>query len=135
MSEQELAEIEARAAAAEPGPWRWREREHNERIRKTSRAGRRSREQWVYLLQGPAPDANWEDDQHIHQVMALNWSVIRGTTLSNVGPHPKNAAFIAHSRTDVPQLAAEVRRLRALLEAHGVEVDIPVDQLAEETPA
>lgn len=47
--------------------------------------------------------------------------------------HDGNAAFVAHARTDVPALVAEVRRLQALLETREVltELDKAWKRIAE----
>lgn len=91
MTDQELAEIEARANAATPGPWKAKPREddRNERC-----AG-------IVALR---PDADDEWDRELDVVV---------TDSGVYPPDPKTAEFIAHAREDVPKLIAEVRKLRA----------------------
>lgn len=71
MTDERLAEIEARANAATPGPWRYT----------------------LYFVMSPSQGL-----------------------IADIGPGSasvnSDAAFIAHARTDVPALLAEVRRLR-----------------------
>lgn len=87
IDEARLAEIEARANAATPGPWR---------------AGTVEAEGKVWArdptaLGGPSLGERCVFDANPHY------------------PHNANRAFIAHARTDVPDLVAEVRRLTAAL--------------------
>lgn len=91
LPERELAAIEARAAAATPGPWEW-----SERVRLVSRS------RWV----GDAsPEVS--DDAEPLPIIVTDGGVYP--------PHGADRPFLAHARTDVPTLLAEVRRLRALL--------------------
>lgn len=91
MTEQELAETEARAAAATPGPW-------------TSYVEGRDH------LSGDAfirfSDSDDEDDMYVPRHRST-------------GCYPASTAdqdFIAHARQDVPALIDDVRRLRALIQ-------------------
>lgn len=82
MTDEQLAEIEARCEAATPGPWA------------------RKRGQFTRVV-------SFSDE---------NGTVVASTYTSSFAP-PKiqameNASFIAHARTDVPALLAEVKRLR-----------------------
>jgi hypothetical protein len=106
LSDDDLAAMEERARAASAGPWHWTEHAVNTDIR--ARHGTRSRQQYVYLLQGSP-----RMDQFDREIMQLRWSAVKGSTLINAGPAPVDAAFIAHAREDVPRLIAEIRRLRA----------------------
>lgn len=77
MTDEQLAEIEARANAATPGPW-----------------VQSQRDTWMVYRDGG------------------------GTPEVDVGggyDTKENANFIAHARSDVPALVAEVRRLRVAL--------------------
>jgi len=120
LTPDRLQELRRIAEAATPGPWEWREREHNERIRKRERAGRRSRRQFVYCLQGPplsgvAPEHRCEFDYH--NVMSLRWDQVKGTALTGVAPSPADADFIA--TFDPPTVLAlldEIERLRRELD-------------------
>ena len=100
MHEDELKAIEARASAATQGPWRstW-----GDDIAADAERGRRGEEVTIEAvgLEGLA-------------------RIVLGVTWYD-GPHPccreEDAAFIEAARSDVPQLVAEVRRLRAEIEA------------------
>lgn len=108
MTDEQLAAIEARAAAATPGPWFWQFRPREFLARLVSGAPMRpfvmAFGRWGMWSAKPLVNVN--------DVMV---------SLANHTDHP-DAAFIAHARTDVPALVAEVRRLRdrvALLEGEG----------------
>jgi hypothetical protein len=98
-----LEEIEARASAATPGPWRqgdWSGRCH----------------QSHYPHPGP-PECRYEYE--LRQDGSWASHVARENPITLIGGHdngpwldPADAAFIAHSREDVPWLIAEVKRLR-----------------------
>lgn len=91
MTDEELAEIEARAAKATPGPWvvaPWDGDEGNVRLTVTV-----------------GPDAG-------------GWMVADGDWHGpGDAPHDReaNAAFMAAARADVPALLAEVRRLQGVV--------------------
>lgn len=121
-----VTEIEQRAEAATPGPWQWAEAYWNERIRKRSPAGRRSRSQFVYRLQGPMRNRVPEelaDEFDYYSVLELRWYQVRGTWLGRVGPSVKDATFIAHARTDVPRLCRAVREMWDVLTALDALLD------------
>lgn len=83
MTNERLAVIKARAEAATPGPW---ERNHL--------AGRPEREVFAGNdLIGDFGVGGWEDDKGADRVES-------------------NANFIANARQDIPELIAEVERLR-----------------------
>lgn len=81
-----LAEISARANAATPGPWHY-----------TDSGG----------INGV------EDDKKL-----LFWSVPKDFMQDGDGTHAtwRDTDFIANARTDIPDLVAEIRRLRGALE-------------------
>jgi len=88
ISDKRLDEIEARHKAATPGPWTDQETGYSK--------------------------SGYADGEHYHQ--------IRFSFDPNIDSYPRglkdlmsaeDAAFIAHARDDVPDLAAEVRRLKA----------------------
>lgn len=92
MDEQRLNEIERRANAATPGPWTAASRDVSGRLDSNERSG------LGWELDGPPePD--------------LRGQFARG----------EDALFLAHARADIPDLIAEVRRLRAEIE--DLEVD------------
>lgn len=87
LTEEQLAEIEGRADAATPETWVW---------------------SW---------STGWSTDGLGHYLVetARSRIVVAITTREKQGY--ENALFIAHARTDVPLLVAEVRRLREVLGA------------------
>lgn len=151
MTKAELDRLEAVAAAATPGPWEWAERRFNRKYqvpmkngRVRAKPGRSIRDSWVYALVGPImpvhPDSIRNrpkdpetgmppgiDEHDYRRVMALRWFQVKGKTLFNVHPSPKDADFIAEARTAVPALLAEVRRLQ--------EENAALRQELEERPA
>ncbi len=112
MNDEQLAAIEARTAAATPGPWI--------AVNDPELAG-----PYVWRTGYPYADANdkplsWggvaevaNDDPREHSVAFVNLS--DGNPDWYGGPEQdfRTAQFIAHARTDVELLLAEVRRLRA----------------------
>lgn len=98
QSEADLTEIEARANAATEGPWYWRNSDINVYL-----LGARSRAVMAFGrmgTQGAQPEFR-DDDGLLHGVQKRNVYDFA------------DADFIAHARTDVQVLLAEVRRLRA----------------------
>jgi hypothetical protein len=106
MTDERLAEIEARAAAATPGPWDAGGPVKRESITKVLTGGGGpnglSREVWEV---GAAGDL-------VPPGIAV---VNRYTNGGGSWEARANAEFIAHARQDVAELIAEVRRLRAAL--------------------
>ncbi len=129
MTDDELAAIRARCEAATPGPWEW------ERSYSVAYPGTDGK--CCYCL---SPKANElvrefvaEDGRpaHVHRFAwddyPDKWHFIDsadGTTITGnydyedggVASKREDADFIAHARTDVPALLAEVERLRKELE-------------------
>jgi hypothetical protein len=121
MTEEQLAELEALANAATPGPWNY-DGMHDEII------APRSGDYWIVLSEcRTAPDET-PVDRFGHQFC-------------------HDFAFIAASRAAVPELIAEVRRLRDLLVRcrpymrhtplcnnciYGIECDCGHDAILEE---
>jgi len=87
MTEQELAAIEARCNAATPGPWN------------------RAYHGNMIIVESPNSIVVNADDKEFGT--GLQYGGIKGET---------DGDFIANSRTDVPALLAEVRRLMAEVE-------------------
>lgn len=90
MTDDELAVLETLCAAASPGPWAWDSRDRDTYWRSTGGAG---------AYPSAVIDTDTEDygeDVYIVFIEATH----------------ADAAFIAASRTGVPALVAEVRRLR-----------------------
>lgn len=84
LSAERLAEIRARAEAATPGPWR----------------------QDVMYVDAVVPQGRPGGE-----VIIQCYPTVRH--LNAVVPVKANAAFVAHSRKDVPELLAEIERLTA----------------------
>ena len=98
LTEAELVEIEARVNAATEGPWHWRNSNINVYL-----LGARSRAVMAFKrmgMQGAQPEFR-DNDGLLHGVQKRNIYDFA------------DADFIAHARTDVQILLAEVRRLRA----------------------
>ncbi len=94
---ERLKEIEARAAAASEGPW-------------IAKMGYSGAERTLFLVRG---------DQFDGVLFGL------GHDEAETTQHEADTTFIAHARQDVPDLVAEVRRLREALRpfiAHGVHI-------------
>jgi hypothetical protein len=94
MSEEELEAIGARAAAATPGPWAMSRDEMSAGFGKHR-----------YVVVGTTT----ADGQR-----AVDWRLLVEGMRGADAVH--DAEFIAHARTDVPALLAEVARLKAALE-------------------
>jgi hypothetical protein len=98
LSDERLSEIETRCADATPGPW----------------VNRRLNGEFA------TTSIRSEATQRL-RVVADRSEGIAGTAVAAVGlaaprgQRIRDATFIAHARADVPDLLAEVRRLRALL--------------------
>jgi hypothetical protein len=86
MTDEELAGVEARANAATTGPWEWKVRDDS----------------------GPLA-------MHSGDVIVFDDGTAWGEYGSPMHNAAADATFIAHARTDVPALVAEVRRLRGLV--------------------
>lgn len=113
MSDHELAAIKVRAEAATPGPW------------------------------DVEPDdggADWHGFATKASIRTAGWS--DGAGWCKYGFDAADATFIAHARTDVPALLAEVERLRGaanwLLEqveaTDGPDIDAAAEQLRRLVP-
>jgi hypothetical protein len=109
MTDDELDEIDDRAQHATPGPWfvRFLDDDYAMNLVAVSTLPATGRgERWpdfaagdivaATLIQGPIPYVNSRD-----------------------GLWDQNAAFIAHARSDVPRLIAEIRRLRGQHSDHS----------------
>lgn len=102
MTPAELRAIEERAEAATPGPWS----EDDGNVFSTPLSERRH-EIIMRRIHGediPHPD---HDEPHPMGFVC--------TTTQETANFDNNADFIAHARTDVPRLVAEVRRLEVVL--------------------
>ena len=102
MTDQELAEIEAREKAATPGPWKWDP---------TWGGGAATKKISI------SPNRILETAM----AQCVNHIVIEETQTRtdhfDWKAHTKeDAKFIAHARQDIPALIAEIKRLKALHE-------------------
>ena len=98
LTKADLTEIEARVNAATEGPWYWRNSDINVYL-----LGARSRAVMAFKrmgMQSAQPEFR-DDDGLLHGVQKRNIYDFA------------DADFIAHARTDVADLLAEVKRLRA----------------------
>lgn len=110
LSDERLAEIEAREKVATKGPWEWDTYESDDDIGLPSGS---------MLLASCDVPGNAHHGLG-HTVSECGWPVLRcdwpqesideGT--SEPWPESSDANFIAHARQDIPDLLAEVRRLR-----------------------
>jgi hypothetical protein len=110
LTEQDLDAIQKRADEATPGPWHWTHKACNEEIAEREKErGRKPkwRNKWIFRLQGSPRDDAWDK-----VIAELNWESVKGSEIAQSHPAPVDCTFIAHARTDVPRLLAEVRRLR-----------------------
>lgn len=147
MDEAKLQEIEARANAATPGPWRSGGFYGLGRVQDGDHAGWVLRGAFpigrcAFCARAPEPCSatvmhRGEYDAaprayHAHWIAAEpgeGWQGISSDAVAlaitgnydydrgGVRSTPEDSAFIAHARTDVPDLVAEVRRLTAALDA------------------
>jgi hypothetical protein len=102
LTEAELVDIERRAAAATPGPWFARFFDEVNAMN--------------LVAVSTAPDTGghdrWPDFDHSTIVAA---TLVQEPRYADIADQlwDENAAFIAHARSDIPRLIAEIRRLRA----------------------
>ena len=98
LTEADLTEIEARVNAATEGPWYWRNSDINVYL-----LGARSRAVMTFKRMGKqSAQPEFRDDD----------GLLHGVQKRNIYDFA-DADFIAHARTDVADLLAEVKRLRA----------------------
>lgn len=102
LSDDDITEIEKRLAAATQRPWHVRHLDDKDAMSLTAVS--------------TAPDTGlcerWPDFDHGNIVAA---TLVQQPRYVDVDDErwDQNADFIAHARTDVPRLIAEIRRLRA----------------------
>lgn len=130
MSDAELAEIEARADGTTPGPWV----DYSEAFNKGCNAFHKRTGRWwnsgsaranhaITLIasrdvRGKAVEEEdfpervdlWD----LNKVFCVRLSQVKGSLIGQADGMviPRDINFIAHSRTDIPKLIAEIRRLR-----------------------
>lgn len=102
MTNEELDAIEQRANRATPGPWVWF-------MENSSTSG--PIEPYTGFFGGPYTRS---DNSQFADLRSGNKTVLPADQ-SPALPKDEDADFIVHSRTDIPKLVAEVRRLRSLV--------------------
>jgi hypothetical protein len=117
VTDERLAEIEARANAATRGPWRagapdWRCRkpEHGTMQHPGPPECVYQYAGWQAAVGVVSPDPGYAaDDTRAAErpAVAGTWDYESGGILA-----PADVVFVAHARADVPELVAEVKRLR-----------------------
>jgi len=107
MTDHELAQIEERAASATPAPW------YAHATDDCSHTNAR----YVSIEPSDFSHDNKEglcedspDQAQPKAIIAI--TLLQSPRLATVAACDENTIFIAHARTDVPTLVAEVRRLR-----------------------
>lgn len=107
IGDSELQEIESRAQVATPGPWHVRFLDDDAAVNLVA----------VSIVPDTGRGERWPAWDDTEMVAA---TLVQFPKPYVAGPDDcwdENAAFIAHARSDVPRLLAEIRRLRALLES------------------
>lgn len=107
MTDDHLKEIETRAALATPGPWyahRTDDELYSSAAYVSIEASDFNHDNKTRMSAGSPQQAKPEG------VIAI--TLLQNPQLAVADACDENALFIAHARTDVPQLIAEVRRLR-----------------------
>jgi hypothetical protein len=122
MTEQELAEIEARCNAATPGPWVWDGDSPMDVEPTVCPHASRWTDHGPDLVNGDQQkvwDAYWKNDPTGESSgkpePPTGVLVAHGYDASGLNVCAADATFIAAARSDVPRLVAEIRRLRAAL--------------------
>jgi hypothetical protein len=108
MTAEELDAIEARAAAATPGPWHYNS---YSAVYGSHADYDRLEKEWEAAGEPPADKGTeWWDRFYDADPDVAHVPAHHGDTA--VRRRKKDAEFIAHARSDVPRLVAEIRRLR-----------------------
>lgn len=118
MTEAELNEIEARERAATPGPWVCDKRSGCCAVYPASR-------------ESDSPGCHSDHDRNI--AFSAKGAHYNGTHWDMDAQRQLDFTFIAHARSDVPRLTAEVRRLRAVIRdaAMRLHEDLPGEEHTE----
>jgi hypothetical protein len=105
ITDERLAEIEARAKAATDGPW-YAHNTDDSMFMNCYSVTTSERE----------PDTEFFDGENCDKtVVAMTLYQERRIVCHEAGKWEEDSEFIAHARTDVPDLVAEVRRLNDLV--------------------
>ena len=127
ITDSELEEIDARCERATNGPWYWREGVHTEDSKTSDSGGLHTKTPFTQVL----PDGRRvEQDSVLFPIGVVTgepywverFTKTRASGKPTIGlildlkGRDEDMDFIAHSRDDVVQLLAEVRRLRRLLD-------------------
>lgn len=108
ISDDELAEIEARAGAATPGPW-YAHATDDEVF---------SNARYVSVQPGEFRHDNKrgmdsQSDERADSEKVIAITLLQSPRLAECNECDENTLFIAHARSDIPRLIAEIRRLKA----------------------
>lgn len=98
LSAARVEEIEARANAASAGPWESRETDDGHKV----------------TLYGPGEYSGNHESHHEWHCDHMLWGEVDAEA-AQFAEAQADADFIAHARTDIPDLLAEVRRLQGEL--------------------
>jgi hypothetical protein len=101
VTNEELEEIELRCEAATPGPWFVRHLDDDYAMNLTA----------VSTTPDTGQGERWPNFDSTTIVAATLVQQPRYVDLAD-GRWDENARFIAHARTDIPRLVAEIKRLR-----------------------
>lgn len=106
MTNEQLSQIEQRASAASPGPWTVTTAETDCGRACTPNGCCGHDSGLSENIDGPSPDLGYSDRDVFEHAIGEN---------DKLKPHwDEDFEFIAHARQDIPDLIAEVRRLRGL---------------------
>lgn len=110
LTDEELTEIEVRANAATPGPWY----AHATDDEVFSNARYISLEPGEFRHDNKrSMDSQSDERADSEQVIAI--TLLQSPRLADCDECDENTLFIAHARSDIPRLIAEIRRLRAMI--------------------
>ena len=124
LPDWQLDIIKKRERNATSGPWQWAQDRLNDPIAPKGKDGKRHASKgerlahtFIFCLKrlflGQDQYSQYQNaDPWEGSLAYLRWESIKGTSLANCVPGDDDCAFIAHARTDVPALIAEVERLR-----------------------
>ena len=123
-----IENLEALERAATAGPWKWNHDELNARYKKRD-GRRRKNNQLVFSLDGPKHNPDMiegaADAYDYQSVMRLWWHSVKGTSIVNANPSPKDAELIVAARNALPALLAVAKAAKARLDAWDAAVADP----------
>ena len=111
-----IERLEALERAATAGPWKWNHDELNARYKKRD-GRRRKNNQLVFSLDGPKHNPDMiegaADAYDYQSVMRLWWHSVKGTSIVNANPSPKDAELIVAARNAIGPLLAVAKAAKA----------------------